>query len=331
MGSSTVSLQSVVDLMKTMGTMSVSQAAGGYSQLTWLSIATDVVNDLISQKFNWKWNQFKVPSFWTNSFQCDYATVNQKGIGWLESGMWTDINNTSLPKPRLAVQAVRDLQPTSWAASPPCKAAVKQNSVLEQGVWPGPGVIYHPLLGATQSPQNPPLNILDANGNILVLTHFGVTGTVPPLVPIDSEAGTTFPDGSVVWTVANPFAQGFRINDMPPMSGVVYQIDLIAQANPPSFLTLSQMIDPIPDDYANSFRNGVFAYCHKYANDPELKRSFPMVRQQWIQEIMEAIKQGDREFEDAGFVPSRSSIPNAWADGDYGPGNPYGSGRPGGN
>jgi hypothetical protein len=330
MGSSTTSLQSVVDLMATMGSLSVAQAAGGYTTLTWLSIANDVVNDLVSQKFNWKWNQFRIPSFWTNSYQCDYATISQQGIGWIESGMWTDINNTSLPLPRYPLEAVRGLQPTSWAASPPAKVCWMRNSVLEQGVWPGVSKVYTPPLGAVSTPQNPPTNILDQHGNILVLTTFGTTngsGTGPD-AGVNPAVGFTVNDGSCVWTVADPSAQGFRVTPMPPASGVVYQIDLIGQTNPPQFTTLDQMIDPIPDDYAGTFRFGVFVYCHKYSLDPLMKRDFPVMRAAWLAEIMDSLKQGDREAEDAGFVVSRSSIAPSWS-GDVGPANPYGTGWPG--
>lgn len=328
MAGSTTSIQAVADLMATMGSVSVAQSAGGYSSLTWLAIASAVANDLISQKFNWKWNQFKIPPFFTNSFQCDYATVNQLGIGWLEGGTWTDINNTALPKPRWTIEAVRGLQPTSFAASPPVKVNWMNNSVLEQGTWPGINQKYTQPLGATSTPANPPTNILDKNGNILILTTYGVTGNVAPFAAAGAVSGVTVNDGSCVWTVANPAAQGFRLIPMPPQSGVVYQIDLIAQAPSPRFISMSAMINPIPDDYAESFINGVYTYCHKYSNNPQLKAQFPTLRAQWLADILATMKQGDREADDAGFVPSRSVMASGDS-GDVGPANPYGSGWPG--
>jgi hypothetical protein len=313
--------------MQTMGSLSVAQAAGGFSTLTWLAIANDVTNDLVSQRFNWKWNSFKVPPFWTVSYQNDYATIDQSGIGWLENATWTDINNTSLPKPRLPMTAVRGLQPTSQAASPPVKVDWQYNRTLEQGAWPGPTVTYTQPLGATGTPQNPPTNINDAHGNILVLTTYGITGATAPDAGAEPAIGATVEDGSCIWTVADPDAQGFRISPMPPMSGVVYQINVVAQGNPPQFTTLDEMIDPIPDDYAGSFRSGVYTYCHKYAVDPNLKRQFPAMKAMWLGDITAALKQGDRETEDAGFVPDRNVMGNGYC-GDVGPANPYGNGWP---
>lgn len=330
MGSSTVSIQSVTDVMATTGSIDVRQAAGGYSSLTWLAIANDVLNDLVSQKFNWKWNSFRVPTFPTISYQCDYATVAQKGIGWLENADWTDINNTSLPKPRWTIDAIRQLQPTSFAGSPPTKICVMQNSVLEQGVWPGAGSLYVNPIGITTNatPQNPRTNILDATGNILILTTYGTTGATAPDGGKNAVVGTVIPDNTCNWTVADPSAQGFRLYPMPPATGVVYQVAPIAQSSLTLYTKLSQMIDPIPDDYAGSFRAGVYAYCYKYATDPNVRREFLPMRQAWLQETLEAVKQGDREAEDAGFVVSRNVMGTDYS-GDVGPANPYGTGWPG--
>jgi hypothetical protein len=328
MGSSTVSLQSVVDLMKTMGSVSVSQAAGGFSALTWLAIGNDVLNDLVSQKFNWKWNSFKLPPFYTISYQTDYATVNQVGIGWIENGTWEDVNNTALPKPSWTIEAVRDLQPTSFAASPPTKICWRYNNTLKQADWPGANVIYTNPLGAVSTPANPRTNILDASGNILLLTTYGTTGATAPNAGVNAAIASTVIDGTCVWTVCNPFAQGYRLIPMPPQSGVVYKIEPIGQRNPPRFTTLKQNIDPVPDDYASSFITGVYTYCHKYSTDPNLKKEFPTLRAMWLADIMSALKQGDRETDNAGFVPSRSVMASGDS-GDVGPANPYGNGWPG--
>jgi hypothetical protein len=328
MGNSTVTLLSVVDLMKTTGSASVAQAAGGYSSLTWLAIANDVINDLVSERFNWKWNAFRVPSFVTNSYQNDYASISQFGIGWLEDGTWTDINNTSLPKPRLPLKTVRQLALTSACGSPPQKACWVRNAVLEQGVWPGAGMLYVNPLGATTNPNNPKTNILDAAGNILVLTTFGTTGVIAPVAVSSAAAGVTVADGTCVWTVADPSAQGIRLTPMPPQTGVAYQIDLVAQASPPRLTLLSQFINPIPDDDASNFIAGVYVYCHKYNPDPMVKRLYPQLHQEWLADILHTLQQDDREGDDAGFVPTRNVMGNG-SSGDVGPANPYGSNWPG--
>jgi hypothetical protein len=111
------------------------------------------------------------------------------------------------------------------------------------------------------------------------------------------------------------------------MSGVVYQIALIAQNKQPRYTDMAQTIDPIPDDYASNFTSGFYTYCHKYAVDPKLKAQFPFMRKAWLDDIVASLKQGDREPEGAGFVPDRSVMGNNYL-GDVGPANPYGPGWP---
>jgi hypothetical protein len=197
-------------------------------------------------------------------------------------------------------------------------------------VWPGVGKLYTSPIGTSSTPTNPPTNILDAHGNILVLTTYGTTAAAGagPDAGANAEIGATVQDNTCIWTVADPSAQGFRLNPMPPASGVPYRIDLIGQRNPPQFTDLDQMLDPIPDDYAGTFRSGVYVYCHKYAVDPGLKRAFPQMRQMWEMDIMNALKQGDREPDGAGFIASKSAMSGVWT-GNVGPANPYGSGWPG--
>jgi hypothetical protein len=314
--------------MKNMGPVSVSQAVGGFSNLTWLAIGNSVMSDLLSQKFNWKWNSFNIPPFYTIGYQTDYATISQKGIGWLENATWVDINNTALPKPEWTVEAVRALQPTSFAASPPTKLCWMYNKTLKQASWPGAGVVYINPLGQVSTPANPRTNILDANGNILIVTTYGTTGNIAPVLPAATAPGTTVIDGNVVWTCCDPDAQGFRLIPMPPQSGVVYKIEPVGQKNPPQFISLSQKLDPIPDDYSTNFTNGVYVYCHKYAVDPQLKKEWFAMRQTWLDDILATMKQGDREEDNAGFVPSRSVMASGDC-GDVGPANPYGNGWPG--
>lgn len=327
MGSSTTTLQSIVDQINSLGELSPILPAGGYSVTTALGMATDVMLELISQRFNWKFNRMKIPPFYTISWQQDYAQIGSKFpavIGWLEKGYWVDINNTALPKPTYPIEVVRDLDVTSISGNPPCQAAWHNNDQLNQGVWPGANVTYtNPVGVLNTTPTNPNTNILDANGNILVLTTFGVTGGVAPVATAGAAEGTTVNDGSCVWTVAGPKSQGFRIKPLPPQQGVCYQINLIAQKVAPApFTNVSQTIDPIPDDYAHHFREGFKAFCFQMSPNAKARAEFPMMKQNWIASIVGALKQADRETDSAGFVPDRSSVA-AQGGIDIGPANPF--------
>jgi hypothetical protein len=327
MGSSTTTVQSVVDYVSSLGEMAPVTPAGGYSVSTSLTIATDVMLELISQRFNFKFNRMKIPPFYTISWQQDYAQIGSSfpaPIGWLEAAYWVDINNTQLPKPNYPIEAVRDLVPTSISGNPPAQVAWHYNSQLVQGVWPGANVLYtNPVGVLNTTPTNPTTNILDQNGNILVLTTFGTTGATAPYAAANAPEGTTVADGSCVWTVAGPNSQGFRLNPLPPQQGVCYQVNVIAQAKAPApFTRLAQFINPIPDDYAHYFRDGFLTYCYKMSPNPKIRQMFPAMKLNWIASIIAALKQGDHETDSAGFVPDRSSVaPQGGI--EIGPANPY--------
>jgi hypothetical protein len=329
MPNSTTTLRSIVDYLCSLGELGGVLPASGYGVNTWLTMGTDVMAQLIAQRFNWKWNRMKIPPWYTISWQQDYAGLGStypSPIGWLESAYWIDINNTALPKPTYAIEVVRDLWPTSISGNPPCKIAWYPNKELVQGVWPGAGKVYTQPLGAVITPTNPITNILDANGNILVLTTYGTTGSTPPAASAASAEGTAVPDGSCTWKVADHNSQGFRIVPLPPQQGVVYQVNVVAQCQaPPPFLNLSQFIEPVPDDYAQWFRDGMYVWTHKMSPNPQARSSFMSMSGLWIKAMMDACKQGDRETDNAGFVPERS-IMGPGGDWSVGPANPYGWG-----
>lgn len=327
MGSSTVTIQSVNDYISSMGELQPVLPVGGFSVLTALGIGTDVMSELIAQRFNWKWNRMKVPPWYTNSWQQDYAQLSKttwpSPLGWLENAYWVDINNTALPKPAWPIECVRDLATTSISGNPPAKIEWLPNNQLNFGVWPGANQTYTSPIGAVITPTNPPINILDAHGNILVLTQYGVTGANAPVLPANSPEGTPVNDGSCVWKVADPNSQGFRIVPLPPQQGVVYQVNVVAQMQaPPPFTSMGQLINPIPDDYAKWFRDGYKAFCYQASPNLSVQAMFEKKRENWLMAIVNAIRQGDREQDNAGFVPDRGVVaPQGGI--DIGPANPY--------
>lgn len=329
MGSSSISVQQIADSVSTLGELTPVLPTGGFSVQSALTIATDVMNDLIAQRFNWKWNRQILPPFYTVSWQQDYAGMNslyRAPIGWLETAWWVDINNTSYPKPSWYIEIKRDLTVSMQSGNPPAKIDWDYNRNLVQDVWPGPGKVYTQPLGALLTPTNPKINILDGHGNILVLTTYGTTGATAPLVDANSAEGTTVTDGTCMWTVAAPDSQGFRIFPLPPQQGVVYQVNVVAQMQaPPPFTSMQQQINPVPDDQASYFREGFIAYCYRMSPNPQMRALFPQNRAMWLSAMEASMKQGDREQTDAGFYPDRTVVApgGGW---DIGPAWPYAPG-----
>jgi hypothetical protein len=305
MGNSTIKLQNVVDYVSTIGDLMTTMPVGGFSNLLALNIANDVLTEFLSQRFNFKFNRVLVNPFYTISLQQDYVGTTTT-IGWLEHSIVVDINNTAKPKPIFPIEAKKDLERTSYQFGKPCKVCWLPNDQLVQDVWPGAQQKYTNPLGATGTPSNPITNIRDANNNILYVSTYGTTGLVAPVLAANSAAGTQVVDGSVIWKVADPKAQGFRVSPLPPQAGVVYQVYIVAQAKPIRFTSLDQTLDPITDDFAKYFQDGYIAYAHRHSTAPVVTGRFEQKKADWLQSISNAMGAADRESTDIGIYPDRS-------------------------
>ena len=70
MANSTVTLQQVATYLKSYPDLAplVQQTAGGVSLQPLCRIASNVMTEMIAQAFNWKFNHFALPVFYTNSW-----------------------------------------------------------------------------------------------------------------------------------------------------------------------------------------------------------------------------------------------------------------------
>jgi hypothetical protein len=322
MGNSTIKLQQVVDYTKTIGDLMTTMPVGGFSNLLSLAIANDVMTEFLSQRFNFKFNRVIVNPFYTISYQQDYVGTTTT-IGWLEHSVAIDINNTQKPKPIFPIEAKKDLERTSQQFGRPLKVCWLPNDQLVQDVWPGAAQKFTNPLGAIQTPTNPITNIRDANGNILYLTTYGTTGGVAPVLAANAAVGATVADGTCVWTKADPKAQGFRLSPLPPQSGVVYQVYIIAQARPLRFTSMDQLLDPITDDFAKFFQDGFIAYAHRHSTAPVVTARFEQKKADWLQAISTALGQADREQTDIGITPDRNIMQDCGLAMPVGPAWPF--------
>jgi hypothetical protein len=333
MGNSTITLQMIVDSASTIGDLQpVLVNTGGYASEPALTIANDVATDMFSPRFPWKWNRIKLPGFPTITRQQDYASLGIKNIGWLENAFRLDANSTQVPPLTWPVRVMRDLPVMAVGAGWPRVLSWQYNNQLEQWPWPGPGKEYKNPINTVQTPSNPPTNILDADGNILVLTQWGITGSTPPVatdpspglpVPENWPVGQVIQDGTAQWTVADPFAQGIRLCPPPPdSSGNTWLIRCFAQGPAPIFRTLQDLLDPIPDDDAKYFRQGFVSYAHRYSANPVVKARYLEMKKEWFADLMSNMSQGANEEEWYGFYPAHGILSPEYFS-DPGPGNPY--------
>ena len=330
---SVLTLQQMLDKVLPLGDVKpVLADVSGYQLEPFITICTDVYSDIVGVPFPHPWNQIKLPQFYTNSFQQDYALVNPDGssffnVEWLESGIVVQMTPSTIPKPwgyvecgRSQTQATGSLiQPMNWSW-PTFTANRLQNYMLYYGTWgaadtgnsswgnnPGPGSVYtSPVLASTMSAQ-PISQIKDTNGNLQVVTTYGTCGNTQPTWPAaNSPAGTNTTDGTTVWTVVDPNGTGIRILPVPSQTGVVFQFDLIGQQPSVNFTSLSQTFAPFPDKYSSYFRQGIIAQCYRYSSDPKVQAKFEKNYTIWLKSLNELRATQDRELEENRFVPERT-------------------------
>src|ERR1700675_4283840 len=354
MGNSSIQVRQLVDDARTFAEIAPVLPTGGYSDQPALSIVNDTMTAMLmgtpdGEPFNWKWNRILVPPFFINSYQQDYFIPNMVNLGWLEGCTAVYQNTTTFPKNIRQVEVRRDIQETSAQTGNLAKASWMQVDTMMCGVWgqsqidsltglqnPGPGVTYISPVGQTQMPANPITCITDAFGNFWVVTTYGTCGGTTPFAtnqnpnkqyPTQQNPSTvalTVNDGSVVWTAINPKGQGIRINPQPAQTGPLWQILPVGQQRIPQFTQMSQYLDPVPDDYYSYFKQGFFAQCFRRSPDPKVRMRFADEWKIWLKSLDNAVKQGSREMDDWGFVPSSNVMDTGWAFNPVNPAMPYG-------
>ena len=342
-GNSTIRLQEVIDDASTLGDVAPALATGGLSMLPALSIANDVMQQMINggpgaQPYNWKWNRYNLPVFYTNSLQQDYFIPGLVNIGWLESAWAVNINQTSVPKQNFPIEIDKDLLVTNNSGTYAAKASWLPNSMLNTGAWgqhplgptagfpsgetivagpgltgqqnPGPGVIYTNPVGTLVTPYNATTAITDPYGNLWALTQYGTAGSVEPTWPSNPTfptlrnpniLSTTVTDGTLVWTAINPKGQGIRLSPTPPQSGIVWAIQVVGQMVAPRFYNTQQYLNPIPDAFEWAFKQGFFAECFRRNPDSKVRNKYQQEKQWWLESLDKAVRQADREPDDFSF------------------------------
>lgn len=324
MGNSTISIQKILDRVMSKGIPTPLQMPAGYGPDLAIAMANDVMSEIIAERFNWKWNRKNATPFYTNSYQQDYPQLGITDLGWLEDCDRVEINNTAIPKPIRQLTCRRQLSRTTLGPTRLAEICWMYNNQLSYGTWPGANITFYPLVAA-QTQQNPVMNMIDSNGNILIVTTFGKTGNAAPAAPLNSAEGVTVTDGTVVWTVVSGTSQGFRVAPLPGATGPVYQVIPYYQKKAPTLVNLQSVIDPVPDDYSRVFQAGMEAYCLKASPNPgDAKRGID-AEALWIRSMAQAAKQGDREADSYAMLPSTSPVENIYSGlrNPQDPGQPY--------
>ena len=249
-------------------------------------------------------------------------------MSWLERGIAFDINNSAIPKPYVRIEVGRQLPQMSASytgaaglGDPGFRCNWFPNRTLYYGTWgqanvgggtlgnnPVAGSVYTQPTGNHSQTNNPITQIIDANGNLLLLTTYGTEGSAAPLAARNAVPGTTASGlgATTVWTVLDPNGWGFRFVPVPTQTGTEWQFNLTAQMKPVRFVSLSQTLAPLPDEFETFFRDGFIAQCYRRSPEKAVNAKFATEWQLWLKALNDLRVKEDRELEEHKFIPSRT-------------------------
>ena len=318
-----------------------------------ISIANRVQQRIFSQGMNWKFNRNyvnKTPAGFGGilsvALQQDYLTSNVD-VAWLEQGWRIDINNSTnngnmSPKPIFACETIRDSAQTSYQANP-FNVSFIPNNLAFLGQW-SKNTAYGCGYGVAQVPITPIQQFIDANGNYLYIDSrplglniespgfsgpgpiplpipnpYGISGSVQPVLPANSPAGTTVVDGTVTWTVADPNGYAMRLTPLAAYSGLAWLVIIAYQKKPAIIQNLTDILQT-PDEYTYIFIDGFLAGCRDAIDHAKYGDSY----RQWEEDLMGYLRSGDRERDETTFYPSEGLTGGGVRTGfPIGPANPY--------
>jgi len=180
-------------------------------------------------------------------------------------------------------------------------------AILNPGTYEAGGVIGNIGGAGSSMPNNPITQIVDSNGNFLLLTGYGTEGLTAPTAPPRATPGTlvTRVDATTVWTVLDPFGQGFRIQPVPVQTGLLWQFNLVGQMKPVRFTSTNQTLAPLPDEFETHFQMGLIAQLYRFSPQAKIYSKFPEAWRLWLQSLTELRSKEDREMEENMFTVDR--------------------------
>lgn len=116
---STITLQDVALWATTFTKLIPIVGVGGYQDEPALSICNNVIQEMLSEPYNWKFNSKVAQPFLTDgTLNTQDYKHNVTDLGWLESAIYVDPASTQQPQPIDILETVRNLQPSSMIGNP---------------------------------------------------------------------------------------------------------------------------------------------------------------------------------------------------------------------
>jgi hypothetical protein len=320
--SSTITLQKVIDLARTHIELLPIADVNGFTNEPALSLCNDVLQELLSAPFAWKFNRVEMPMLVTASRRQDYLFAgavaftlgsNSRGAGIglastpaiSESG--TTVTVTTLEAHGFQVGDVVYMAGNTVAA---------YNSTFTQNdsgsTWSGGWTITvvpsttsfqftHASSGLGTSGASGITNFgWLTDGTMVELNNTSSPQTTQPVEAVRDIQTTSISGRPAKVCVIQDLGTGvLKIRFRPVPSTTIWGINLVYQAKAPLKTALDNFWSPFPDELSFVYRQGFLAHAYRYQNSGRADAEY----MKFQQKIAKALGADDREMSDIHVVP----------------------------
>lgn len=319
MSNSTITVQNVVDWARAYPKLAPVLGVGGFSLQPALSIANDVLAEIIAAPLNWKFNRRTVTPWATTKGQQDVgvtgaaawalgpsppaggAPIALSPLGATQSGFTVTLN-TTVPHGFSVGQAVN--------VAGVAVAAYNGIGTPGSGAFPITAVpspiSFQYTLGTSGLAASGAPGITDFNWIESATVQDASTTLTPPPEFIIEAVNYIEPTGdmgnpSKVCMLSDDGSGTLTFRTWPVPGSFVWLLNVVYQAKPPLLTALSNTWAPIPDELGRVVRSGFLALAMRHAGDARANEQYAMFRGQ----LMEALNSKDREPRNEGLYPWR--------------------------
>lgn len=320
---STITLQQVADYARTQTSLLPIVGVGGFTQEPALSFCNDVLQEMLSAPYNWRFNRASIQPFTTVQYQQDYALTN--AVATVTTPLPSQAVNVGIGNVHIQTQANNGAtQSGTTVTIVTCwpHGFSQGQSVTIAGVVV---VGYNGTFTITGTPTTTSFTYTTGGGltpsggpgiaNInwierCVLEDFQSTSPLKPNHEIEVVAN--LPKESIIqppFKVAHQYdtqdTNGLTIPTFrmwPVPSSQIWNAYTDYQQRGPLLTDMSNTWTPIPDELAYVYRQGFLAKAFTHAEDPR----GVVEQQKFIMYLAKALNIKDYEIQHQSFFPTRA-------------------------
>lgn len=328
MSNTSITIQSVSDFARLHSKLVPLIGVGGISGEPTLSIANDVIAEIFSPPFNWKWNRNEMTTFVTQQYKQDYLFAGASAIvlqnstnapapncggvgidlvsnnGITESG--TTVTVKTLEAHPFKVGQTVYITGTGSAYDSPYSLSngvfsggwtitAVPNTLSFQFTHTSSGLAASGAPGITNFGWLESASVIDVSNSCLPQPVF----TTLAVKMLDPSSETSNPEK---FAVIKDYGNGIlKIRCWPVPSTYIWGINLVYQGKAPVISSVVSSWSPIPDELAFVYRQGFIARAYRFVDNNRADTEYQVFQMN----IVKALGEKDAELDTQGFYPSR--------------------------